>query len=171
MHRRDTSSQLQFTSAYQNWQTDCYKYMGVRADQIRNSYSIWDFGKCRLLSLFKSVFSMTKAILILLLLLLILVLLQRRLFRIVLLTVHCISAGTSLSTSSASRNCISTTCIAVIKSERCGVLVAKCHIVIHRVPVNLINWSRIYQRRIELLAAASIHGVMICATAWLHCVH
>jgi hypothetical protein len=43
------------------------------------------------------------------------------------LTVHCISAGTHTSspTSSTSRSCISTTRIAVIKSERCGVLDAK----------------------------------------------
>jgi hypothetical protein len=32
--------------------------------------------------------------------------------------------------------------------------------------MNLLNWSRDYQLRIDLLAAASIHILLICAIIW-----
>lgn len=100
MHRRDMSDKSEFTSTYQNWRCDCYKHLRVNADPVRNSYLNWDFGRSRLPSSFKWMFSGTRAVLVLL-----------RLLRFLLVTVSCTLTDTLISTRSKPHNCGSTTYI------------------------------------------------------------
>jgi hypothetical protein len=88
---------------------DWYTRLWVRADQIINFYSNWDFGMSRLLSLFKSSFLLSRAFPALLLLM-ISVLVLLRCLPFVLVTVNCTSTDTCTSTSPTTRNCTSATC-------------------------------------------------------------
>jgi hypothetical protein len=110
-------------------------------------------------------------------------LLSLRLLRVVLLAVSCTSIGTSTSSGSQFCDCNSTsrttrTCTVgnvkpclisyhIYKTLNVRVRwIHNCHIVVHRVPLNLINWLRVCQIRIELLAPISIDIVLSCGILW-----